>query len=250
METRLVAFFDLLGFSSIIQSRDLESVNKQEKILALLSEFSESSGDFTYTTKPVDEKTTDHTIKPAISAFSDNIVYSFPLDGIKELGSGPIFFYLVGQASSIFLLALELGCLIRGGITIGQLYHKKHVVFGPALVEAYELESKHAKSPRILISDSAMEFVDRHPFVGIDEDGCSFLDYLNAAYQDALKAGREKGDDKFAQGWWHHFERIIANEVERLKASNNFSGRQNWQWTHSRWNKILRGRQAAEHAVD
>ena len=114
---------------------------------------------------------------------------------------------------------------------MGQLYHKRQVVFGPALVEAYELETKHAKSPRILVSDSAMEFVERHPFVRFDDDGCAFLDYINAAYQGALMIGRAKGDNGFAPGWWRHVDQMIATQIERLKISNNFSGLQNWRWT-------------------
>jgi hypothetical protein len=231
MEQRLVAFFDLLGFSSIIRPHDDMNVKKQDKILALLSELSENSGDFSYRADAVDEATTDHIIKPAISAFSDNIVYSFPLHSIAPVGSGPITSYLADQAGAIFRQALELGCLIRGGITVGQLHHDKQVIFGPALVEAYELESRYAKTPRIIISDAAMDFIERHPFVQFDDDGYAILDYVQAVFHDAIRIGRTKKDDDFAPGWWRHVDKTIVTEIGTLKTSNNLSGLQNWRWT-------------------
>lgn len=42
---------------------------------------------------------------------------------------------------------------IRGGITIGDLYCGQGEVFGPALVEAYLIESKVAKYPRIIMTE-------------------------------------------------------------------------------------------------
>jgi len=48
---------------------------------------------------------------------------------------------------------MDLGVFVRRGISIGPLYHDTNVVFGPALVEAYKLESRIAKFPRILVSD-------------------------------------------------------------------------------------------------
>lgn len=55
------------------------------------------------------------------------------------------------------LLALSPPVLVRGGITSGELYVDGDVVFGPALVEAYLLEDKCAKDPRIIIRKCTLE---------------------------------------------------------------------------------------------
>jgi hypothetical protein len=47
------------------------------------------------------------------------------------------------------------GILVRGGLAKGMLHHRGNVVFGPALLDAYALESTIAKFPRILIDRKA-----------------------------------------------------------------------------------------------
>jgi hypothetical protein len=98
MNEQLIAYVDLLGFKSVIAD---DSEERREKILTLLSELAESIGDFKYD-KIVSEAYTDHTIRPAISAFSDNIIFSFPIQEIVEIGSGPVVFHLLGQIATIF----------------------------------------------------------------------------------------------------------------------------------------------------
>ncbi len=39
---------------------------------------------------------------------------------------------------------------MRGGISVGHLYHDPKYLFGPAFIKAYDLESKIAKTPRII----------------------------------------------------------------------------------------------------
>ena len=43
--------------------------------------------------------------------------------------------------------------LCRGAVTYGKLIHTKEMIFGPALVQAYETESKAALYPRIILSE-------------------------------------------------------------------------------------------------
>ncbi len=48
------------------------------------------------------------------------------------------------------------GIMIRGGVTIGDLYHRNNIVYGPAMIEAYRLESKCAIYPRIIMSEDML----------------------------------------------------------------------------------------------
>jgi hypothetical protein len=45
---------------------------------------------------------------------------------------------------------LSHGFLLRGGITVGDIYHRDNVIFGPAFNRAYELETAVAIHPRII----------------------------------------------------------------------------------------------------
>ena len=62
---------------------------------------------------------------------------------------------LVHIFSSITDLSVRLlteGLLIRGAVAKGPLYHKQSVMFGPALLDAYGLETNVAMYPRIVLS--------------------------------------------------------------------------------------------------
>jgi hypothetical protein len=68
----------------------------------------------------------------------------------------------------------------------------EHTVFGPALLEAYSLESKTACDPRIVLSEDMLTLVRHHSsaysdpsdspqnwHVLVDADGVAFLNYLS-----------------------------------------------------------------------
>ncbi|HKO63492.1 MAG TPA: hypothetical protein VJV03_20170, partial [Pyrinomonadaceae bacterium] len=81
----------------------------------------------------------------AITAFSDSVVVT---------SGGP--FGTAGLFATVGVLAGELlkrGILCRGGIARGRMYHADGILFGEALVRAYDLERHVAKMPRIVIDD-------------------------------------------------------------------------------------------------
>jgi hypothetical protein len=57
------------------------------------------------------------------------------------------------------------GILLRGAICVGDLFIGDHATFGPALIDAYDLESNVAVFPRIAIRPAArpMQVNDRLP---------------------------------------------------------------------------------------
>ncbi|MGA2192943.1 MAG: hypothetical protein ABSG42_06135, partial [Nitrospirota bacterium] len=77
------------------------------------------------------------------SFFSDNFAVSAPVN------RGQKVFEIMTWASNQLLLKRFS---VRGGVTIGDLYHDHRVIFGPAMVEAVELERK-AYYPRLLCSE-------------------------------------------------------------------------------------------------
>jgi hypothetical protein len=124
-----------------------------------------------------------------VKAFSDNVVIGFPVpngDGWHEFG------WLMDLISG-FQCSLTLeGYFVRGAIDFGYLFMDDVTVYGPALVEAYELERHLAIGPRIVLSDRIRAQVDRHleTFVPrhmaphnrsllVDSDGVVFVNYLN-----------------------------------------------------------------------
>lgn len=76
-------------------------------------------------------------------SFSDSVVFSS--DNLV---------YILGAANGLQRTLLEVGMLCRGAIAFGALHHSGSVVFGPALVRAYRVETTAAVYPRIIIDDS------------------------------------------------------------------------------------------------
>lgn len=54
----------------------------------------------------------------------------------------------------VLLSLLQDGIVFRGGVSYGEVYYEKHnnILFGPAINQAYQLEDKDAKNPRIMVS--------------------------------------------------------------------------------------------------
>lgn len=86
------------------------------------------------------------------SYFSDNIGASIVIDGLDIEERQRAVCQVLRLLAGIQLSYLqEFAILCRGGVAIGQCFHSKNVLFGPALVEAYLLEQT-ASSPRIALS--------------------------------------------------------------------------------------------------
>jgi hypothetical protein len=120
---------------------------------------------------------------------SDTLVLAVPL---REGGEAQDLGGLVDLAARIQWSFLAEDLFGRGGITVGLLHLRDGFVFGPALVDAYALESRHAVHPRIVLSPEAAEILapDHDPDGGsaprrllVDGDGSVFVDYLQVVLE-------------------------------------------------------------------
>ncbi|WP_156623015.1 hypothetical protein [Mycobacterium sp. 1164966.3] len=94
------------------------------------------------------------------SYFSDNIGASIVIDGLDDEQQQRAVCQVLRLLAGIQLsYLLEFSILCRGGVAIGQCFHGKNVLFGPALVEAYLLE-QIAGCPRIALSADAERLAD------------------------------------------------------------------------------------------
>lgn len=132
--------------------------------------------------------------------FSDNIIIA------KELTSGAdvdSVLILLNCVSNFLCSSVgdSVGWLVRGGITIGDLYIDETIVWGSALVRAYELEDKIAVYPRVIIDNSIAEVLqkarDAQDYIRKDIDGLLYLNYMSI---------------------WHFSAPIVKNAFENMKA--------------------------------
>lgn len=106
--------------------------------------------------------------KRTVFSFSDccYIIYDYK-DGIEEDKKDYIKLSWVALYNTNYMLErlISKGYFFRGGIKFGNIFYdkKENMIFGPAISEAYELESKYAKYPRVLIEENlAKEILSFH----------------------------------------------------------------------------------------
>lgn len=162
---RLVCFIDLLGFGKLIdQSPNNGSLRLQ--IYTMLNELQAGNlRDAVYDAVPILNSDSrfvsasqvqganglQSTYPLSITQFSDSFVVSCPAN---NFGSVALLLRTIYTVKRLFFW--KLGLLMRGGIAKGPLIHEHGgVLFGPAMNEAYLLESKSAIYPRVLFSDLA-----------------------------------------------------------------------------------------------
>ena len=85
--------------------------------------------------------------------FSDTIILAIPMEEPQALELISSHCMLLQHALWYYGLPVWL----RGGIACGNLYCGQSEVFGPALIEAYILESTQAKFPRIIMSEATYQ---------------------------------------------------------------------------------------------
>jgi hypothetical protein len=128
------------------------------------------------------------------TSMSDSIVISLShMHGFQPLTCGVVWpIYIVMEYVFWLQRALiQLGILTRGAITIADLHHSQDIVAGEGLIEAYELESSLAIFPRVILSESIVNwllegvippaFVMKDRIASLfkqDLDGLYFIDYL------------------------------------------------------------------------
>lgn len=117
-----------------------------------------------------------------VMAFSDNVVLGVP----SQIIGVEMFNTVVGLISSAQLtLALE-GYFVRGGISKGLLFMDHEMVYGPALIDAHDLEHSIALHPRIVLSRDLHQQVSAQetssgypdPLLLLDSEGAVYLNYM------------------------------------------------------------------------
>lgn len=192
------ALIDILGYSELI--RQAEANNEQEQLFNhLYSALLHGRNGIEGKSSGLPQiKRISNKDPYVLKAFTDNIVISWPIRGDAEVELGHAITTLIN-----FQFGMSVrGFFVRGAIAIGNAYVDDIAVFGDALTAAYLGESKLARDPRIILTESAVAATKRHlKYYGNpryspqasdllqDSDGQWFLNYLEAVMIAANEAG-------------------------------------------------------------
>lgn len=185
----VVLFMDVLGFSEI--SKAAKTQDETEQLLLKMSKalrnacylMDPNSPDFEPGNAPFDWD---------FKAFTDNIVMGCPLTGSGESELG----HLIMSAAYYQVDMARHGFFTRGALAVGPHYMDDKMVFGPALIEAHEIETRMALYPRIVLSKRAValaeshlrfyaspEYSPHHNLLARDADGQVFVNYLAILFE-------------------------------------------------------------------
>jgi len=172
-EDRNVAFIDILGWRASIEAAGSQGARELGWLVQLLQQIEKGAGTHrSFAQGLAGVPAFDAMRATHVTQFSDSIVISLPAD---EAGS---FQWVLEQVlAQICGIACQSGFLLRGGIARGPVFHRERMIYGPALIAAYDLEQR-VRYPRILPSKS----LDALPggTWRRDRDGRLFFDYLRA----------------------------------------------------------------------
>lgn len=222
-EERILLFLDFLGFKEIVGETAGDPA-RLWSLIAALEALAELKDD-----PPVFKS-------QRMSQFSDCVALSY-----RVTETSGVFFLLNAMALAIVDLA-DRGYLVRGAVTVGPLHHSKNHIVGPAMVAAYEMESKQAIYPRVIVDPKVFDVAKRHrqpnhdpddeigyirDLIREDEDGQWFCDYVSWS----SVVGAFGAPDEAYGDYLHRLGRLI----ERGLANESPAVAEKYLWLHRQY---------------
>lgn len=198
LKSYIVAFIDLLGFSSMV-SHDSEAPKGTLKYIDALYESHAE-------TKGLKNEFPDL----QLIQFSDSVILALPY-------SVENYVTMIRIIADYQYGLLSKGILCRGGVSYGKHFYHDDFLFSKGMIDAYALESNVAISPRVVVGRELIDLVGvLSNYNGIDvpmileQDGLWFIDYLCS---------------RCAHHTWNSISAIVPSE---LSVSSSIRNKQIW----------------------
>ena len=189
--TYIVAYLDILGVASRMKiENQTEPLNKLYNLYKHIIDLAD------------EEKGIKKYANIQFRVFSDNIIIANKLSNDFHQRKNDID-NLLGCVSNYACSTVgdSVGWLLRGGIAIGEFFINDTIVWGSALLRAYELENTIANYPRITIDYTVLSEINytenSSDIIFKDFDGIFNLNYMHI---------------------WHFAGRIVKNGFEKMKS--------------------------------
>jgi hypothetical protein len=223
-ERRFILFLDFLGFRELVKrtAKEDDLLPHMVKAMDRVGEIGSDDAEF-YRSQQ-------------ITQFSDSIVVSYRVEE-----SSAVFDLLNGIAFCVIDL-VERGFLLSGGVAVGDVLHTRKHLVGPAMVAAYDLESKIANFPRIILDPQLLKVAraarkDDHTedeeekyvrdFLTEDDDGRFYFDYVSWQSVVAVVGGKDESYPGYLSKVGKLLEKGLTNERPEVL--------EKYLWLHSKY---------------
>lgn len=225
-EQRAVAFLDIMGFKQIIMAAEADPTGLQRLLQLKTTVESHVTLDNSHVRPAIPAE-----VLPKYLFISDSIIISCPLKSGHYEGLGII----AAKASQIAHKLLEMGFLLRGGISIGRVLHEERNIFGSAYINAVKTESE-AVHPRIVFDQDAEAYWNNSSTLSPTSNCCMFDGRLmvDTFHPDYIRRpdihGLLESNLKQYRAW-------IVSTLKRLKPGN--PARAKWEWIAAFFNRSI-----------
>ncbi len=173
-----------------------------------------------------------------VRSFSDNILFATSMNLTHKWQLSYALGDFIRIAGNIQAIALMNGFLVRGGITIGDIFINDNFVYGKGLLDVLDLEEKVAHYPRIVIHESiekeCPEYFKANYNIISDFDGLKYINF----YHYCVGQGREL--------------EICTEQLERMKqekSCTSYNVVSKLNWTIMQHNNFLKNIYANKESI-
>lgn len=249
-EYRVIAFIDILGFKEIVKQseNDTSKIELLHSVLNYLKDWEENDKwdlkliEIEEDAQKKGVENFDIRGKTNSTAFSDSIVVSVQVNNnVNEMAST-----LIVNLAYIGAVLLKKGILFRGGMTIGNIIHNENgTVFGQGLIDAFLLETKSAKYPRIILSDKLIKELnypleaksDRYPYhqyINRFDDGC--VGFHQMIYYQATECWVEMSSERLRESL-DEIRKFIINGLDQSFENPDIFDK--YKWLKEQYEKLI-----------
>jgi hypothetical protein len=170
--TCAVAFLDILGFQNFIrrvEEPDSEALNEFSRLQEVIRR------QLIFTTSDTQQQ---HLFPSDLGLECIHISDSFILSAPISSDAHPGYSGLVAVSIKAIQLShqlLGMGFLLRGGISVGNVYRTPKNIFGTGYQDAYNTEAYCAATPRILFHQSAAKALENDHHSGVKTTNLSII---------------------------------------------------------------------------
>jgi len=173
----LICHLDLLGFRQLIREKTPGEISKVLRIFSDAVSPTKSG----FIVQELDKK--------QFVAFSDLHITVIPTEPTDQSARGLLFLQILRLLHAQSILFFDHDIVVRGGIVVGDAVRSYGRFFGQGIIDAYEVESKQALYPRIVVHPSVFTEIRNNPRVWTHNDAATEME----AVKDLLHHDQENG---------------------------------------------------------